>query len=66
MDEGHGLLTVRRLADDVGVPRTLGELGVQEADVARLAASTLHDACLTTNPRSVSLAEVEALFRDAL
>ncbi len=57
---------VRRLADDVGVPRSLRHLGVSEADVPRLAATTLHDACLSTNPRSASLAEIEALFRDAL
>ncbi|GAA2020988.1 iron-containing alcohol dehydrogenase [Nocardioides kribbensis] len=57
---------VRRLADDVGVPRGLRALGVGEHDVPRLAATTLDDACLTTNPRPASAAEVEQLFRDAL
>ncbi len=57
---------VRRLADDVGVPRGLRELGVTNGDVGRLAANTLHDACLTTNPRSASVEEIEALFRKAL
>jgi alcohol dehydrogenase class IV len=57
---------VRRLADDVGVPRGLRELGVTEADVPRLADTTLDDACLTTNPRAATLADVEQLFREAL
>ena len=59
-------LWVRRLADRVGVPRGLRELGVSEADVPRLAETTLHDACLTTNPRGADAVDVEALFRAAL
>ncbi|WP_249217246.1 iron-containing alcohol dehydrogenase [Nocardioides palaemonis] len=57
---------VRRLGDDVGVPRGLRELGVTEDDVTRLASTTLDDACLTTNPRSASLSDVHALFLEAL
>ncbi len=57
---------VRALADRVGVPRGLRELGVSEADLPRLARTTLDDACLTTNPRGAGAADVEALFRAAL
>lgn len=57
---------VRQLADDVGVPRGLRELGVTEADVPRLADTTLDDACLTTNPRAATLRDVEKLFLEAL
>lgn len=57
---------VRRLADDVGVPKGLRELGVSEADVVRLAHNTLDDACLATNPREASQLDVEKLFREAL
>lgn len=57
---------VRRLADDVGVPRGLGELGVTEADIPRLARTTLDDACLATNPRAAGELDVTQLFRDAL
>ncbi|HVK28116.1 MAG TPA: iron-containing alcohol dehydrogenase [Nocardioides sp.] len=57
---------VRRLADDVGVPRGLRALGVTEADVPRLADTTLDDACLTTNPRAATLHDVEKLFLEAL
>ncbi|MEP6817619.1 MAG: iron-containing alcohol dehydrogenase, partial [Marmoricola sp.] len=57
---------VRDLADDVGVPKGLRELGVSEADIPRLALNTLDDACLATNPRSADSADVEMLFREAL
>ncbi|MDO9455523.1 iron-containing alcohol dehydrogenase [Nocardioides sp.] len=57
---------VRRLADDVGVPRGLRELGVTEADIPRLAHTTLDDACLATNPRAATEDDVVRLFRDAL
>ena len=57
---------VRRLADRVGVPTRLGELGVTESDLDRLATSTLGDACLSTNPRPAAHAEIKALLRAAL
>ena len=57
---------VRRLADDIGVPKGLRALGVCEADVARLASTTLDDACLATNPREASKDDMVRLFREAL
>jgi alcohol dehydrogenase class IV len=57
---------VRRLGDEVGVPKGLGDLGVTEADIPRLAHLTLGDACLTTNPRPASAEQVAELFRAAL
>ncbi|WP_445259044.1 iron-containing alcohol dehydrogenase [Nocardioides aurantiacus] len=57
---------VRRLADDVGVPRGLADLGVSEADVRQMARTALDDACLTTNPREADEADVHRLFMDAL
>jgi alcohol dehydrogenase class IV len=57
---------VRRLADDIGVPRGLRSLGVTEADIPGLARTTMDDACLSTNPRAMSQADVDRLFREAL
>lgn len=67
-DEAAELLAdlVRRLADEVGVPHGLRELGVTESDLDTLADTTLDDACLTTNPRPASQAEVRELFLAAL
>lgn len=57
---------VRRLADEVGVPRGLSDLGVTAEDIPRLSQLTLGDACLTTNPRAASAEDIAALFRAAL
>ena len=37
------------------MPKGLGDLGVTDADIPRLAQLTLGDACLTTNPRPASV-----------
>jgi 1,3-propanediol dehydrogenase len=57
---------VRKLADEVGVPKRLADLGVTDAMVPRLARTTLKDACLATNPRATDARDIEALFRAAL
>ena len=57
---------MRELADDVGVPKGLGALGVTEAALPRLARTTLKDACLATNPRAADARDIEAMFRAAL
>lgn len=57
---------VRELANSVGVPKGLGDLGVTEEDIAQLSINTLGDACLTTNPRDASVDDVTAIFRAAL
>ena len=57
---------VRAMADELGVPRGLGELGVRPEDVDTLARTALADACLTTNPRPTSQDDLVALFHAAL
>jgi 1,3-propanediol dehydrogenase len=57
---------VRALGDEIGVPRGLRELGVQDSDIERMTGTTLRDACLTTNPRDIDAASIETLFRAAL
>lgn len=57
---------VRWLADEVGVPRGLGELGVTVDDIPVLAENTLQDACMSTNPRECDSTEIRELFTAAL
>jgi alcohol dehydrogenase len=57
---------VRALADLVGVPRRLSQLGVAETDLPTLAANSLDDACLATNPRDADVTDVTAILRAAL
>jgi alcohol dehydrogenase class IV len=68
IDEVADILSdyVRRLADEVGVPRGLRDIGVSDGDIPRLALSTLEDACLTTNPRGADAVDIESLFRAAM
>ncbi|MBC2643281.1 MULTISPECIES: iron-containing alcohol dehydrogenase [unclassified Rhodococcus (in: high G+C Gram-positive bacteria)] len=57
---------VERLAREVGVPKGLGQLGVRETDLSRLAEFALRDACMSTNPRTATQEQMVALFRSAL
>lgn len=57
---------VRRLADDVGVPRSLRALGLDESHIEVLSRNSLEDACLTTNPRHSDAADIARIFREAL
>jgi alcohol dehydrogenase len=57
---------IGELAGAVGAPRRLRELGVQAENINWLAASALRDACLSTNPRAASRADIAALFWAAL
>lgn len=57
---------IRRLADDVGVPRSLRALGLNESHIEVLSRNSLEDACLTTNPRHSEAADIARIFREAL
>lgn len=50
----------------VGVNRTLKDIGVTEADIPRLARSAVLDPCLATNPRMANVHEIEEIFCLAL
>jgi len=67
-DEVAGQLSdyVRRLGDEVGVPKGLRDIGVSDDDIPRLARSTMQDACLATNPRSAGTVDIEGLLRAAM
>jgi alcohol dehydrogenase class IV len=50
----------------VGIPRTLSEVGVKEEHLPRLVSVALADGCHPNNPRPVTAADFEQLFRAAL
>ena len=54
---------VQQLADDVGIPRRLSELGVKQEDIPFLAQSAMADACTPGNPRDVTQAAIEEIYR---
>jgi alcohol dehydrogenase class IV len=50
----------------VGIPKTLGELGVKKEHVERLVEIAVADGCHANNPRTVSRADFTTLFSNAL
>ena len=56
----------QQLADDVGIPRKLSDLGVQEKDIDFLADSAMADACTPGNPRDVEKSQIVALYKSIL
>jgi lactaldehyde reductase len=54
---------VRQLALDVNIPQRLREVGAVEADLPALAHAAFCDVCTPGNPRTVSEAEILALYR---
>ncbi|GAA3894455.1 iron-containing alcohol dehydrogenase [Halomonas cibimaris] len=57
---------IRCLSSDVGIPRTLSELGVQEKDIDTMVKHAQQDVCAATNPRRLNDEEVAAIFRAAM
>ena len=57
---------IQKLADDVEIPKSLLEAGVKEEDIPFLAESAKNDACTPGNPRDVSQAEIEEIYRSIL
>ena len=53
---------IQKLADDVGIPKSLSEAGVKREDIPFLAESAFNDACTPGNPRDVSLAEIIGIY----
>jgi alcohol dehydrogenase class IV len=60
-------VAVDRLIRGLGMPRSLGEVGIGEADLPRLASAIMHDIWTRTNPRPVASADqVVEFLRTAL
>ena len=53
---------IQKLADDVGIPKSLSEAGVKREDIPFLAESGFNDACTPGNPRDVSLEEIIGIY----
>ena len=53
---------IQKLADDVGIPKSLSEAGVEREDIPFLAESAFNDACTPGNPRDASLEEIIGIY----
>jgi lactaldehyde reductase len=56
---------VKKLSEDVGIPKVLSEIGVKEEDLEALAQSALVDACTPGNPRDTNVEEILAIYKKA-
>lgn len=54
---------VRQLSEDVGIPKTLREIGVKEEDLQALSESALADACTPGNPKDVTAEDIFAIYK---
>jgi alcohol dehydrogenase len=57
---------IRQLSSSIGIPSGLAELNVKEADLATMAENAQKDACMLTNPRKASHAQVVDIFKAAM
>ncbi|KNZ69088.1 iron-containing alcohol dehydrogenase [Thermincola ferriacetica] len=54
------------LAEDIGIPAGLTELGVKEDDLALMAENAMKDATSFTNPRKATLEDIIQIYKNAL
>jgi alcohol dehydrogenase class IV len=57
---------VEKLIEACGITETLSSLGVRREDLPELSRQALKDACMVTNPRPMSLKDVETIYERAL
>ena len=57
---------IRELSSSIGIPSGLTELGVKPEDLAVMAENAQNDACMLTNPRKATHAQVVEMFKAAL
>lgn len=60
---------ITRVADlkkEVGIDQQLAQKGVKLADVSELSQKAVKDACMLTNPRKATKADVEVIFKEAM
>lgn len=56
---------VKELSTDVGIPKTLKELGVKEEDLEALAHAAMADVCTGGNPRACNYDEILEVYQTA-
>jgi lactaldehyde reductase len=57
---------IRKLSKRVGIPESLGTLGVKKSDIEAWIEPALKDPCTPGNPRPIDAATVRALYNEAI
>lgn len=58
--------SLKNLRQSIGILGGLSDRGVRSADVSDLAVHAVKDACIVTNPRHVTIADVRAIYGEAI
>ncbi len=56
---------IKKLEKKVGITYSLKNVGVKKTDIPALARNAYNDACLATNPKQVTIKEIEECFKHA-
>ena len=57
---------LRSLRESLGVTDRLSDLGVTKQDLHELARKALRDPCLATNPKKMTIGDIERIYEKAL
>lgn len=57
---------IDQLSKDVGIPKTISELGVKAEDIPQLAEDAFKDVCTPGNPRDTTVEEIIALYQSLM
>ena len=57
---------IDQLSKDVGIPRTISELGVQAKDIPQIAEDAFNDVCTPGNPREASVEEIIEIYQSLI
>ncbi|MBB5324015.1 1,3-propanediol dehydrogenase [Anoxybacillus tepidamans] len=56
---------VKQLTIEIGAPQRLSDIGVEKEEIRKMSLVALHDACMITNPRDITVEDIEEIFRKA-
>ncbi len=59
------VLALRMLRESLGVTDRLSDLGVTKKDLPELARKAIHDPCLATNPKKMTVRDIERIYERA-
>lgn len=65
VDAAQAIVAVEQLIQELGLKQSASEFGLNSADIPELSALAFEDACLTTNPRTTTIAQIQSVYADA-
>jgi alcohol dehydrogenase len=57
---------VAKMRQRLGIPDSLKSRGVHSSDIPELAKYAVKDACIFTNPRQATIADIKVIYDEAL